>query len=184
MCMRVTGHLSSSQPGAGSAQNASSGSPPDPTPAHNVAGNHFGQSTTQQPSQKRTVAQPPEGRSMTWDELEELRDRLTTILEYERAEEGFSPIEEDYYVKYRQAARRAVADIDPDHSRDRDHYRILQEIYDAVEEIYDIRSAKLRMAVQDRVVFRRDGERPENLTVEEQERYDMAISLGGHNAAE
>jgi hypothetical protein len=28
---------------------------------------------------------------MTWDELEELQDRLTTILEYERAEEGFSP---------------------------------------------------------------------------------------------
>ena len=184
MCMRVTGHPSSSQPGAGSAQNASSGSPLDPTPAHNVAGNHFGQSTTQQPSQKPTGEQLPGGPVMTWDELEELRDRLTTILEYERAEEGFSPIEEDYYVLYRQAARRAVQDIDPDHSRDRDHYQTLQEIYDAVEEIYDIRSAKLRMAVQDRVVFRRDGERPENLTVEEQERYDMAISLGGHNAAE
>jgi len=121
---------------------------------------------------------------MTWDELEELRDRLTTILEYERAEEGFSPIEEDYYVLYRQAARRAVADINPSHSRDRDRYQTLQEIYDAVGEIYDIRSAKLRMAVQDRVVFKRDGARPENLTVEEQERYDMAISLGGHNAAE
>ena len=66
----------------------------------------------------------------------------------------------------------------------RDRYQTLQEIYDAVREIYDIRSAKLRMAVRDRVVFRRDGERPENLTVEEQERYDMAISLGGHNAAE
>ena len=78
--------------------------------------------------------------------------------------------------------RRAVADIDPSHSRDRDHYRILQEIYDAVGEIYDIRSAKLRMAVQDRAVFRRDVDRPENLTEEEQERYDMAISLGGHNA--
>ena len=121
---------------------------------------------------------------MTWDELEELRDRLSYILKRERAEDGFCPIEEDYYVQYRQAARRAVADIDPSHSRDRDHYRILQEIYDAVEEIYDIRSAKLRMAVQDRVVFRRDVDRPENLTEEEQERYDMAISLGGHNAAE
>ncbi len=121
---------------------------------------------------------------MTWDELEELRDRLSYILERERAEDGFCPIEEGYYVLYRQAARRAVADIDPSHSRDRDHYRILQEIYDAVGEIYDIRSAKLRMAVQDRVVFRRDVDRPENLTAEEQERYDMAISLGGHNAAE
>ena len=67
---------------------------------------------------------------MTWDELETLRDRLNTVLEYERAEEGFSPIEEDYYIQYRQAARRAVADIDPDHSRDRDHYRTLQEIDD------------------------------------------------------
>ena len=92
---------------------------------------------------------------------------------------GSAHIEDDYYVLYRQAARRAVADIDPSHSRDRDRYRILQEIYDAVEEIYDIRSAKLRMAVQDRVVFRRDVDRPENLTAEEQERYDMAISLGG-----
>ena len=118
---------------------------------------------------------------MTWDELEELRDRLSYILERERAEDGFCPIEDDYYVLYRQAARRAVADIDPSHSRDRDRYRILQEIYDAVEEIYDIRSAKLRMAVQDRVVFRRDVDRPENLTEEEQERYDMAISLGGDN---
>jgi len=54
----------------------------------------------------------------------------------------------------------------------------------ALETVYDIRSAKLRMAVQDRVVFKRDVDRPENLTVEEQERYDMAISLGGHNAAE
>ena len=119
---------------------------------------------------------------MTWDELETLRDRLNTVLEYERAEEGFSPIEEDYYIQYRQAARRAVADIDPDHSRDRDHYRTLQEIYDTVGEIYEIRSAKLRMAVKDRVVFRRDVDRPENLTIEEEERYDMAISLGGHNA--
>ncbi len=118
---------------------------------------------------------------MTWDELEELRDRLNTVLEYERAEDGFSPIEEDYYILYRQAARRAVADINPDHSRDRDRYQTLQEIYDAVEEIYDIRSAKLRMAVKDRVVFRRDVGRPENLTEEEQERYDVAISLGGHN---
>lgn len=184
MCMRVTGHPSSSQPGAGSAQNASSGSPLDPTPAHNVAGNRSDSSTTRQPSQKPTGEQPPEDRTMTWDELEELRDRLSYILERERAEDGFCPIEEGYYVLYRQAARRAVADIDPSHSRDRDHYRILQEIYDAVGEIYDIRSAKLRMAVQDRVVFRRDVDRPENLTVEEQERYDMAISLGGHNAAE
>lgn len=119
---------------------------------------------------------------MTWDDLEELRDRLTTILEYERADDGFCPIEEDYYIQYRQAARRAVADIDPDHSHDRDHYQTLQEIYDAVGEIYDIRSAKLRMCVKDRVVFRRDVDRPENLTEEEQERYDMAISLGGHNA--
>ena len=119
---------------------------------------------------------------MTWDELEELQDRLTTILEYERAEDGFSPIEEGYYILYRQAARRAVNDINPDHSHDRDHYQTLQEIYDAVEEIYDIRSAKLRMAVKDRVVFRRDVDRPENLTIEEEERYDMAISLGGHNA--
>ena len=117
MCMRVTGHPSSSQPGAGSAQNASSGSPLDPTPAHNVADNHFDQSTTQQPSQKPTGEQPPEDRTMTWDELEELRDRLSYILERERAEDGFCPIEDD-------------------------------------------------------------------LTVEEQERYDMAISLGGHNAAE
>lgn len=177
MCMRVTGPPSSSQPGGGSAQNASSGSPLDPTPAHNVAGNHFGQSTTQQPSQKLTVAQPPEDRTMTWDELEELRDRLADILERERAEDGFCPIEEDYYVLYRQAARRAVADIDPSHSRDRDHYRILQEIYDTVGEIYEIRSAKLRMVVQDRVVFRRAGERPENLTEEERVRYDMAIDL-------
>jgi len=115
---------------------------------------------------------------MTWDELEELRDRLSNILERERAEDGFSPIEADYYILYRQAARRAVADTDPDHSRDRDRYQTLQEIYDAVGEIYDIRSAKLRMVVKDRVVFRRDGERPENLTVEEEERYDMAISLG------
>ena len=182
MCMRVTGHPSSSQPGAGSAQNASSGSPLDPTPAHNVAGNRSDSSITQQPSQKQTGEQPPEDRTMTWDELEELRDRLSYILERERAEDGFCPIEEGYYVLYRQAARRAVADIDPSHSRDRDHYRILQEIYDAVGEIYDIRSAKLRMAVKDRVVFRRDGERPENLTIEEEERYDMAISLGGHNA--
>src|SRR5690554_2237690 len=136
MCMRITGHPSSSQPGAGSAQNASSGSPLDPTPAHNVAGNHFGQSTTPQPSQKRTVAQPPEDRIMTWDDLEKLQDRLTAILEYERAEEGFSPIEEDYYIQYRQAARRAVQDIDPDHSRDRDHYQTLQVIYDTVGEIY------------------------------------------------
>ena len=119
---------------------------------------------------------------MTWDELEELRDRLSNILERERAEDGFCPIEADYYILYRQAARRAVADIDPDHSRDRDHYQTLQEIYDAVGEIYDIRSAKLRMAVKDRVVFRRDVDRPENLTIEEEERYDMAISLGGHNA--
>ncbi len=58
MCMRVTGHSSSSQQGAGSAQNASSGSPLDPTPAHNAAGNHFGQSTTQQPSQKPTGDRP------------------------------------------------------------------------------------------------------------------------------
>ncbi len=182
MCMRVTGHPSSSQPGAGSAQNASSGSPLDPTPAHNVADNHFDQSTTQQPSQKPTGEQPPEDRTMTWDELEELRDRLSYILERERAEDGFCPIEEGYYIQYRQAARRAVADINPGHSRDRDRYRTLQEIYDAVEEIYDIRSAKLRMAVRDRVVFRRDVDRPENLTIEEVERYDMAISLGGHNA--
>ena len=119
---------------------------------------------------------------MTWDELEELRDRLSNILERERAEDGLCPIEEDYYTQYRQAARRAVADINPDHSRDRDRYQTLQEIYDAVEEIYDIRSAKLRMAVKDRVVFRRDVDRPENLTIEEVERYDMAISLGGHNA--
>jgi len=119
---------------------------------------------------------------MTWDELEELRDRLSNILERERAEDGFSPIEEDYYILYRQAARRAVAGIDLDHSRDRDHYRTLQEIYDIVGEIYDIRSAKLRMAVQDRVVFKRDRERPENLTEEERDRYNMAISLGGHNA--
>ena len=181
MCMRVTGHPSSSQPGAGSAQNASSGSPLDPTPAHNVAGNHFGQSTTQQPSQKPTGEQLPGGPVMTWDELEELRDRLSNILERERAEEGFCPIEEDYYVQYRQAARRAVQDIDPEHSRDRDHYQTLQEIYDAVGEIYDIRSAKLRMVVQDRVVFKRDGARPENLTEEEQDWYNMAISLGGHN---
>jgi hypothetical protein len=181
MCMRITGHPSSSQPGAGSAQNASSGSPLDPTPAHNVADNHFDSSTTQQLSQKPTGEQPPGGRIMTWDELEELRDRLNTVLEYERAEDGFSPIEEDYYIQYRQAARRAVADIDPDYSRDRDRYRTLQEIYDAVEEIYDIRSAKLRMAVRDRVVFRRDVDRPENLTIDEVERYDMAISLGGHN---
>ena len=97
MCMRVTGHPSSSQPGAGSAQNASSGSPLDPTPAHNVAGNHSRSSTTQQPSQKPTGEQPPGGPVMTWDELEELRDR------------------------------------------------------------------------------------PENLTIDEEERYDMAISLGGHN---
>jgi hypothetical protein len=113
MCMRVTGHPSSSQPGAGSAQNASSGSPLDPTPAHNVAGNHFDQSTTQQPSQKPTGEQPPEDRTMTWDELEELRDRLSYILERERAEDGFCPIEEGYYIQYRQAARRAVADINP-----------------------------------------------------------------------
>lgn len=177
MCMRITGHPSSSQPGGGSAQNASSGSPLDPTPAHNVADNHFGQSTTQQPSQKPTGEQPPEDRIMTWDELEELRDRLADILERERAEDGFCPIEEDYYILYRQAARRAVADIDPDHSRDRDHYRTLQEIYDTVGEIYDIRSEKLRMAVQDRVVFKRAGERPENLTEEERVRYDMAIDL-------
>ena len=119
---------------------------------------------------------------MTWDELEELRDRLSNILERERAEDGFCPIEEDYYILYRQAARRAVADINPDHSRDRDRYQTLQEIYDAVEEIYDIRSAKLRMVVQDRVVFKRDRGRPENLVEEERVRYDMAISLGGHNA--
>jgi len=50
---------------------------------------------------------------MTWDELEELRDRLSYILERERAEDGFCPIEEGYYIQYRQAARRAVADIDP-----------------------------------------------------------------------
>src|SRR5690606_9886882 len=156
MCMRITGHPSSSQPGAGSAQNASSGSPLDPTPAHNVAGNRSDSSTPRQPSQKPTGEQLPGGPVMTWDELEELRDRLSYILERERAEDGFCPIEDDYYVLYRQAARRAVADIDPSHSRDRDHYRILQEIYDAVGEIYDIRSAKLRMAVQDRVVFRRD----------------------------
>ena len=182
MCMRITGHPLSSQPGAGSAQNASSGSPLDPTPAHNVAGNHFGQSTTPQPLQKPTGEQPPEDRTMTWDELEELRDRLNTVLEYERAEEGFSPIEEDYYVMYRQAARRAVHALDPDYSRDRDRYQTLQAIYDTVGEIYEIRSAKLRMVVQDRVVFRRAGERPENLTEEERVRYDMAISLGGHNA--
>jgi hypothetical protein len=181
--MRITGHPSSSQPGAGSAQNASSGSPPDPTPAHNVAGNHFGQSTTQQPSQKPTGEQPPGDHVMTWSELETLRERLTNILERERAEDGFCPIEADYYILYRQAARRAVADIDPDHSRDRDHYQTLQEIYDAVGEIYDIRSAKLRMAVQDRVVFKRDRGRPENLTEEERVRYDMAISLGGHGNA-
>jgi DNA replication initiation complex subunit (GINS family) len=137
---------------------------------------------TRLPSQKQTGEQPPEDRTMTWDELEELRDRLSNILERERAEDGFCPIEADYYILYRQAARRAVADIDPDHSRDRDHYQTLQEIYDAVGEIYDIRSAKLRMAVKDRVVFRRDGERPENLTEEERDRYNMAISLGGHNA--
>ena len=182
--MRITGHPSSSQPGAGSAQNASSGSPLDPTPAHNVAGNHFGQSTTQQPSQKPTGEQPPGDHVMTWSELEELRDRLADILERERADDGFCPIEEDYYIQYRQAARRAVNDINPDHSHDRDHYQTLQAIYDTVGEIYDIRSAKLRMVVQDRVVFRRDGERPENLTEEERDRYNMAISLGGHNAAE
>ena len=181
MCMRVTGHPSSSQPGAGSAQNASSGSPLDPTPAHNVAGNRSDSSTTRQPSQKPTGEQPPGGRIMTWDELEELRDRLSYILERARAEDGFCPIEEGYYVLYRQAARRAVADINSGHSRDRDRYQTLQEIYDAVEEIYDIRSAKLRMAVRDRVVFRRDVDRPENLTIDEEERYDMAISLGGHN---
>ena len=182
MCMRITGHPSSSQPGAGSVANACNGSPSVPNPAHNVAGNHFGQSTTQQPSQKPTGEQPPEDRIMTWDDLKKLQDRLTTILEYERAEEGFSPIEEDYYIPYRQAARRAVQDIDPDHSRDRDHYQTLQVIYDTVGEIYDIRAAKLRMVVQDRVVFRRDGERPENLVEEERDRYNMAISLGGHNA--
>jgi DNA replication initiation complex subunit (GINS family) len=132
--------------------------------------------------QKLTGAQPPEDHIMTWDELETLRDRLNTVLEYERAEEGFSPIEEDYYVQYRQAARRAVLDLDPDHSRDRDRYQTLQVIYDTVGEIYEIRSAKLRMVVQDRVVFKRAGERPENLTEEERVRYDMAISLGGHNA--
>lgn len=180
--MRITGHPSSSQPAADSAQNASSGSPLDPTPAHNVAGNHFGQNTIPQPLQKLTGEQPPGDHIMTWDELEELRDRLADILERERAEDRFCPIEADYYILYRQAARRAVADIDPDHSRDRDHYQTLQEIYDAVGEIHDIRSAKLRMAVQDRVVFKRDRGRPENLTIEEEERYDMAISLGGHNA--
>lgn len=31
---------------------------------------------------------------------------------------------------------------------------------------------------------RRAGERPENLTEEERDWYNMAISLGGHNAAE
>ena len=181
MCMRVTGHPSSSQQGGGSAQNASSGSPSEQSPAPSAEENHSESSTTPQPSQSRTVAQPPEDRIMTGDDLETLRDRLNTLLEYERAEGGFSPIEEDYYVQCRQAARRAVQDIDPDHSRDRDHYQTLQVIYDTVGEIYDIRSAKLRMAVKDRVVFRRDGERPENLTIEEEERYDMAISLGGHN---
>ena len=181
--MRITGHPSSSQPAAGSAQNASSGSPLDPTPAHNVAGNHFGQSTTPQPLQKPTGEQPPEDHIMTWDELETLRDRLNTVLEYERAEDGFSPIEEDYYVMYRQAARRAVLDLDPNYSRDRDRYQTLQAIYDTVGEIYEIRSAKLRMVVQDRVVFKRAGERPENLTEEERVRYDMAISLGGHGNA-
>lgn len=182
MCMRITGPPSSSQPGAGSAQNASSGSPLDPTPAHNVAGNHFGQSTTPQPSQKPTGEQPPGDHVMTWSELEELRDRLADILERERADDGFCPIEEDYYIQYRQAARRAVLDLDPDHSRDRDRYQTLQVIYDTVGEIYEIRSAKLRMVVQDRVVFKRAGERPENLVEEERVRYDMAISLGGHNA--
>ena len=118
---------------------------------------------------------------MTWDELEELRDRLSNILERERAEEGFCPIEADYYILYRQAARRAVNDINPDHSRDRDRYQTIQAIYDTVGEIYDIRSAKLRMVVQDRVVFKRDRGRPENLVEEERVRYDMAISLGGHN---
>jgi len=132
--------------------------------------------------QKLTGEQPPGDHIMTWDDLEKLRDRLNAILECERAEEGFSPIEEDYYVMYRQAARRAVLDLNPDHSYDRDHYQTLQAIYDTVGEIYDIRSAKLRMVVQDRVVFRRDGERPENLTEEERDRYNMAISLGGHNA--
>ena len=182
MCMRVTGHPSSSQPGAGSAQNASSGSLSEQSPALSAAGNRSDSSITQQPSQKPTGEQPPGGPVMTWDELEELRDRLSYILERERAEDGFCPIEEGYYIQYRQAARRAVADIDPDHSRDRDRYQTLQEIYDAVEEIYDIRSAKLRMAVQDRVVFKRDRGRPENLVEEERVRYDMAISLGGHNA--
>jgi len=180
--MRITGHPSSSRPAAGSVQSASSGSPLDPTPAHNVAGNHFGQNTIPQPLQKLTGEQPPGDHIMTWDDLEKLRDRLNAILECERAEEGFSPIEEDYYVMYRQAARRAVLDLNPDHSYDRDHYQTLQAIYDTVGEIYDIRSAKLRMVVQDRVVFRRDGERPENLTEEERDRYNMAISLGGHNA--
>ena len=121
---------------------------------------------------------------MTWDDLEELRDRLADILERERAEDGFCLIEEDYYVQYRQAARRAVNDINPDHSHDRDRYQTLQAIYDTVGEIYEIRSAKLRMVVQDRVVFKRAGERPENLTEGERDRYNMAISLGGHNAAE
>jgi len=120
---------------------------------------------------------------MTWDDLEKLRDRLNTVLEYERAEEGFSPIEEDYYVQYRQAARRAVLDLDPDHSYDRDRYQTLQAIYDTVGEIYEIRSAKLRMVVQDRVVFKRAGERPENLIEGERVMYDMAISLGGHGNA-
>ena len=180
--MRITGHPSSSQPGDGSVANACNGSPSVPNPALSVVQNPSGSSTIQQPSQKPTGEQPPGGPVMTWDELEELRDRLNGILERERAGDGFSPIEEDYYVQCRQAARRAVQDIDPDHSRDRDRYQTLQEIYDAVEEIYDIRSAKLRMVVQDRVVFKRDRGRPENLVEEERVRYDMAISLGGHNA--
>lgn len=183
MCMRITGHPSSSQPGDGSVANACNGSPSVPNPALSVVQNPSGSSTIQQPSQKPTGEQPPGGPVMAWDELEELRDRLSNILERERAEEGFCPIEADYYILYRQAARRAVLDLDPDHSYDRDHYQTLQEIYDTVGEIYEIRSAKLRMVVQDRVVFRRDGERPENLTEEEWVRYDMAISLGGHGNA-
>ena len=65
---------------------------------------------------------------MTWEELEELRDRLSNILERERAEDGFSPSRR-IIISYGRQPGEPSQTTRP--SRDRDRYQTLQEICDA-----------------------------------------------------
>ena len=74
------------------------------------------------------------------------KEKLQDVLnEEQESESKFSnKLEEDYFTKYRNLARAAIKDIDPEKKEDRDLFSTAKDVHDLCDEIDKTRWTKIR----------------------------------------